>query len=114
LALDKALEELRLQGGWHARHARYTKLAGRVRRALGARGVETLLPVDESSCVLVAYRIPGGMTYAAIHDRLKQWGFVIYAGQGDLATQLFRISTMGDITHYDMERLLAAIESVFQ
>ena len=45
---------------------------------------------------------------------LKQWGFVIYAGQGDLAAQLFRISTMGDITDYDMERLLAAIESVFR
>ncbi len=114
LALDKALEELRLQGGWHARHARYSKLAGRVRRALAARGVETLLPADDSSCVLVAYRIPDGMTYAAIHDRLKQWGFVIYAGQGKLAAELFRISTMGDITHYDMERLLAAIESVFQ
>jgi len=64
--------------------------------------------------VLVAYQIPEGSTYAAIHDRLKQWGFVIYAGQGSLAAQLFRISTMGDITDYDMERLLAAIESVFQ
>jgi 2-aminoethylphosphonate-pyruvate transaminase len=53
------------------------------------------------------------MSYDDIHDGLKQWGFVIYAGQGDLAAQLFRISTMGDITDYDMERLLAAIESVF-
>jgi len=61
----------------------------------------------------VSYRIPDGMSYAQIHDGLKQWGFVIYAGQGSLAAQLFRISTMGDITHYDMERLLAAIESVF-
>lgn len=113
LALDKALEELRDHGGWQARHARYTKLAGRVRRALAARGVEALLQGGASSCVLVAYRIPDGATYAAIHDRLKQWGFVIYAGQGSLAAQLFRISTMGDITDYDMERLLAAIESVF-
>jgi 2-aminoethylphosphonate-pyruvate transaminase len=113
LALDKALEELSAHGGWQARHARYTRLADRVRRGLEARGVQTLLPKDESSCVLVAYRIPDGMTYAAIHDGLKQWGFVIYAGQGSLAEELFRISTMGDITHYDMERLLAAIESVF-
>ena len=113
LALDKALEELRAHGGWQARHARYTRLADRVRRGLEARGVRTLLPQDDSSCVLVAYRIPDGMTYTSIHDGLKQWGFVIYAGQGSLAEELFRISTMGDITHYDMERLLAAIESVF-
>jgi 2-aminoethylphosphonate-pyruvate transaminase len=113
LALDKALEELRAQGGWKARHARYSRLAGRVRRGLAARGVETILPAGASSSVLVSYRIPAGTTYAAIHDHLKQWGFVIYAGQGDLAAQLFRISTMGDITDYDMERLLAAFESVF-
>jgi 2-aminoethylphosphonate-pyruvate transaminase len=113
LALDKALEELAAHGGWRARHARYTRLAGRVRRALQALGVEALLPADESSAVLTAYRIPAGLTYEAIHDGLKQWGFVIYAGQGALAATLFRISTMGDITDYDMERLLAAIQSVF-
>lgn len=113
LALDAAMEELRRHGGWKSRHAHYSKLAGRVRRALTARGVEALLPAADSSCVLVSYLIPDGMTYASIHDGLKQWGFVIYAGQGDLASRLFRISTMGDITHYDMERLLAAIESVF-
>ncbi len=114
LALDRALEELRAQGGWPARHARYARLAGRVRRALGGLGVASLLPADESSTVLTAYRIPPGMSYAAIHDGLKQWGFVIYAGQGALAATLFRISTMGDITDYDMERLLAAIQSLFQ
>jgi 2-aminoethylphosphonate-pyruvate transaminase len=114
LALDRALEELRAQGGWPARHARYARLAGRVRHALGGLGVASLLPADESSTVLTAYRIPPGMSYAAIHDGLKQWGFVIYAGQGALAATLFRISTMGDITDYDMERLLAAIQSVFQ
>ena len=113
LALDKALEELRAQGGWRARHARYGRLAGRVRRALDGLGVEPLLPAGESSVVLTAYRIPAGMSYEAIHDGLKQWGFVIYAGQGALAQTLFRISTMGDITDYDMERLLAAIHSVF-
>ena len=84
-----------------------------MRRALAALGVETLLPADESSVVLTAYRIPDGMSYEPIHDALKQWGFVIYAGQGALAQTLFRISTMGDITDYDMERLLAAIQSVF-
>lgn len=112
LALDKALEELQAQGGWRARHARYSKLAGRVRRALEGLGVKTLLPPAESSAVLTAYRMPEGQSYEAIHDGFKQWGFVIYAGQGALASQLFRISTMGDITDYDMERLLAAIPSV--
>jgi 2-aminoethylphosphonate-pyruvate transaminase len=38
---------------------------------------------------------------------------VIYAGQGDLARQIFRVSTMGDISGYDLGRLLAALTDVF-
>ena len=34
-------------------------------------------------------------------------------GQGALAQTQFRISTMGDITDYDMERLLAGFDPVF-
>jgi 2-aminoethylphosphonate-pyruvate transaminase len=113
LALDQALLELKEQGGWKARHARYNKLANDVERALGSYGVETLLEPGVSSCVLRSYRLPKGRSYGEIHDGLKQRGFVIYAGQGKLATELFRISTMGDITDYDMERLLAALAAVF-
>lgn len=113
LALEKALDELGEQGGWKKRHARYHNLAGQVHRALRALGVQALLGPGESSCVLHAYRLPPGKTYQEIHDGLKQRGFVIYAGQGQLEDQMFRISTMGDIGHYDMERLLAALSSVF-
>jgi len=113
LALEKALEELAGQGGWAARHAHYSQLAGQVKRALRAAGVEPLLRPGESSCVLNAYRLPGDRTYEQIHDGLKQRGFVIYAGQGSLVTEMFRISTMGDISRYDMERLLAALHAVF-
>jgi len=113
LALDKALKELVEQGGWHARHAHYSNLAGKVKRALSSQGIQPLLNPGESSCVLNAYRLPERQSYDDIHDRLKQRGFVIYAGQGSLAAGMFRVSTMGDISNYDMERLLAALSSVF-
>jgi 2-aminoethylphosphonate-pyruvate transaminase len=70
------------------------------------------LPAEESSCVLRSYHLPDGLTYTELHDGLKQQGFVIYAGQGKLSEQLFRISTMGEISDYDMERLLHALRSV--
>lgn len=113
LALEQALVELKEQGGWKARHARYLKLANDVERALESYGVESLLEPAVSSCVLRSYRLPGDRSYEDIHDGLKQRGFVIYAGQGSLAAEMFRISTMGDISDYDMERLLAALEVVF-
>jgi len=113
LALDKALKELAEQGGWHARHAHYSNLAGKVKRALSSQGIQPLLNPGESSCVLNAYRLSERQSYDEIHDRLKQRGFIIYAGQGSLAAGMFRVSTMGDISNYDMERLLAALSSVF-
>jgi 2-aminoethylphosphonate-pyruvate transaminase len=114
LALEEALKELERHGGWKGRRAYYGDMAWQVRQTLAGFDVPALLEEGASSCVLTAYRIPEGFSYEGIHDGLKRWGFVIYAGQGGLESEMFRISTMGDITRYDIERLLAAIETVFK
>jgi len=112
LGLAQALKELKKQGGWKARRARYRQLALRVAQTCQDLGIEQWLPAEESSCVLRSYHLPAGMNYNALHDGLKQQGFVIYAGQGNLAAELFRISTMGDISDYDMARLVNALQTV--
>jgi 2-aminoethylphosphonate-pyruvate transaminase len=73
---------------------------------LEALGIRTVIPAEASSVVLRAYGLPPGLTYTRQHDALKADGFVIYAGQGDLAKTLFRISTMGHLTGTDIDRLL--------
>ncbi|HDR9168428.1 TPA: 2-aminoethylphosphonate aminotransferase [Burkholderia vietnamiensis] len=105
-ALVEALREFHEAGGWRARHARYKALADQVQAGLAARGMPLVLPDGESSVVLRAYRLPQGVAYEALHDGLKARGFVIYAGQGGLSKELFRISTMGAIEAADVERLL--------
>jgi len=112
LGLAQALKELKKQGGWEARRRRYRQLASEVACTLKELHVEPWLSADESSCVLRSYHLPDGLTYNELHDGLKQHGFVIYAGQGELAEQLFRISTMGEISNYDMARLEQAFQSV--
>ena len=111
-ALVEALREFEEEGGRAARYARYLALAEQVRVGLEAVGIESVLPAQQSSVVLRAYRLPAGVSYAALHDTMKQHGFVIYAGQGDLSKALFRISTMGAVTPADMERLLQCFASV--
>ena len=113
LALHQALQELVEQGGWRARRARYRELAERVRLCLAGLGVEPFLAPAVSSCVLRSYRLPEGVNYAQVHDRLKHYGFIIYAGQGGLSEQMFRISTMGAIDDADMLRLEAALSALF-
>ncbi|MDQ7977089.1 2-aminoethylphosphonate aminotransferase [Paraburkholderia sp. SARCC-3016] len=111
-ALVEALREMADEGGWTARHARYAALAEQVRAGLAARGIASVLPADQSSVVLRAYRLPGGVAYPQLHDALKARGFVIYAGQGGLSAELFRISTMGDIHAPDIERLLQGFDQL--
>ncbi|APR39088.1 2-aminoethylphosphonate aminotransferase [Paraburkholderia sp. SOS3] len=111
-ALVEALREMADEGGWTARHARYAALAEQVRAGLAARGMASVLPADQSSVVLRAYRLPGGVAYPQLHDALKARGFVIYAGQGGLSAELFRISTMGDIHAPDIERLLQGFDQL--
>lgn len=112
LALHEALGELEAQGGWQGRRERYLQLAEQVRAALEGMGVEPWLDPASSSCVLRSYRLPAGLTYNLLHDWLRHKGFVIYAGQGGLAGEMFRISTMGEIGDSDMERLLAAFKEI--
>jgi 2-aminoethylphosphonate-pyruvate transaminase len=108
-ALVEALREFEDEGGWRARHRRYAELAEQVRSGLAALGIESALSPDESSVVLRAYRLPKGVTYETLHDALKAEGFVIYAGQGGLSKELFRISTMGAVDKAAMDRLIASV-----
>ncbi|AOK19910.1 2-aminoethylphosphonate aminotransferase [Burkholderia cepacia] len=111
-ALVEALREFDEAGGWRARHAHYKALADQAQAGLAARGMPLVLPEGESSVVLRAYRLPQGVTYEQLHDGLKARGFVIYAGQGGLSKELFRISTMGAIQAADVERLLGGFTAL--
>jgi 2-aminoethylphosphonate-pyruvate transaminase len=105
-ALLEALREHAEEGGCPARHRRYAALAEQVRAGLARLEIAAVLPPEESSVVLRSYGMPAGTSYATLHDGLKARGFVIYAGQGNLSERLFRISTMGDLSAADIDRLL--------
>ncbi len=113
-ALVEALREYEEQGGRAARYDRYAALAERVRAGLAALGIAAAIPAEESSVVLRAYELPAGLSYVQLHDALKAEGFVIYAGQGNLSKSLFRISTMGNLTPADIDRLLLCFAQLLQ
>jgi 2-aminoethylphosphonate-pyruvate transaminase len=113
LALKEALSELADSGGWLARRERYRFISHTVRKALIELDVEPLLPPEETSAVLTAFRLPPRDNYARVHDALKARGFVIYAGQGELYKAMFRIANMGAIGDDDLTRLVAALRVTF-
>lgn len=113
-ALREALRELADQGGWQERHRRYFELSACLRECLTGMGVRPLIPLTESASMMTAFRLPMNRSYAALHDALKARGFVIYAGQGPLAREVFRIALMGAIGDEDFERLLTALRDVIE
>jgi 2-aminoethylphosphonate-pyruvate transaminase len=63
-----------------------------------------MLPPDLRSLTITSARLPAGLSYPTLHDRMKARGFVIYGGQGRLSEEAFRIANMG---HWSEERLVA-------
>ncbi len=111
-ALDEALKELKDKGGWKQRQKQYLEHMKIIRDGLIKLGIQPLIDEKDCSCVLHAYHLPKGISYTKLHDALKKQGFVIYAGQGDLAETMFRVSAMGAITRADMQRFVKAMEKI--
>lgn len=111
-ALDEALRELGDEGGWQERRKCYRKRMEIVREGFEELGIQALLPVSETSCVLDAFSLPDNISYEQLHDHLKENGFVIYAGQGQLAKNIFRISCMGEIEKEELDKLISSVSEL--
>jgi 2-aminoethylphosphonate-pyruvate transaminase len=83
-----------------------------LRNGFESLGLKCLLPPDLRSNTITSLELPAGLTYTALHDALKARGYVIYAGQGDLATRVFRVANMGHHTLAQFQGFLAALSEV--
>jgi 2-aminoethylphosphonate-pyruvate transaminase len=112
-AFDEALQEL-LEEGITQRIARYRTAANLLRAGFESLGLKCLLPPDLRSNTITSLELPAGFTYEALHDALKARGYVIYAGQGDLATRIFRVANMGHLTIEQFVGFLTALNEVLE
>jgi len=95
-ALDAALDEL-LAIGSSAHRQRYARRAAVLDEVLVHAGLEPIVAAEHRSRTVRSVPLPAGIDYAALHDELKRHGYVIYAGQGPLATEIFRVCCMGTL-----------------
>ena len=75
-------------------------------------GVRPLLTPDKLSNTITAYHLPEGVTYQSLHDQLKKEGYVIYAGQGQLLSKIFRVANMGALTEAQLVGFLDVFERI--
>jgi 2-aminoethylphosphonate-pyruvate transaminase len=110
-AFDEALNEL-LEEGVAKRIQRYRKMAALIRERMAKIGLKAVLTPDQQSNTITAYYLPEGLSYQSLHDRLKEQGYVIYAGQGNLENKIFRVANMGALTEAQFTAFLDAVERI--
>jgi 2-aminoethylphosphonate-pyruvate transaminase len=112
-AFEAALDEI-LEETVAGRIARYAARARELREGFARLGLVLLLPREWLSNTITSVKLPPGVTYEWLHDELKEVGFVIYAGQGGLEKQVFRVANMGEIGGEDTSRFLGELERILR
>jgi 2-aminoethylphosphonate-pyruvate transaminase len=112
-AFEEALDEL-LEEGVANRIHRYKKVSTMIREKLRALGIKPMLAPEFQSNTITCFHMPAGLSYQTLHDRLKEQGYVIYAGQGPLEGKTFRIANMGVLTVDNVQGFLRAFEQTLE
>ncbi|HEX9563393.1 MAG TPA: alanine--glyoxylate aminotransferase family protein [Gemmatimonadaceae bacterium] len=115
-ALDAQLQHIAREG-MEARWARHSAMATRTaawvdgQRQKG-RDVRVFAPEGYRSPAVTCISAPPGQTGPQIVSAMKEKGFVITAGYGDLKDAMFRIGHMGEHTVAELDVLLEALDEV--
>ncbi|MBI4617937.1 MAG: aminotransferase class V-fold PLP-dependent enzyme [Planctomycetes bacterium] len=110
-AFREALREL-AEETVTGRILRYRRASEYLRGEFSQMRLEFLLPPELRSNTITALSLPAGWTYPDLHDRMKERGFVIYAGQGALSATAFRVANMGWIEPADLARFSSELRKM--
>ena len=110
-ALREASKEL-VDEGVQERIAHYRDIAEILRDGLSSLGLTLLVSRENLSNTMTSVMLPEGVSYADLHNPLRDRGFVIYKSQGQLSATSFRLGTVGVITPDDIRSFLYALEEV--
>jgi 2-aminoethylphosphonate-pyruvate transaminase len=112
-ALEAALDEL-LEVGLERRFAHFARLARRLRRGFRRLGLRPLLPEALMSPLLTTVELPAGFSAGEFHERMKQAGYVVYAGKGILHDRVFQVANLGALTARHVDGFLAALRRIVE
>lgn len=109
-AFDAALD-LMIEETVPGRIARYRALAEQVRAGLAERGIALLLGSEYHSNTVTNAYVPDGISYAQLHDGLKDEGYIVYGVQEQLGN-VFRVANMGQVDAKDISGFFEALDRV--
>ncbi len=112
-ALEAALDEV-LATGLERRFAHFQVLAQRLRRGFRQLGLRPFIPEPLMSPLLTTLEVPRGFSAREFHDRLKDAGYIVYAGKGMLEDRVFQVANIGALTLRHCDAFLAALGHIVE
>jgi 2-aminoethylphosphonate-pyruvate transaminase len=113
-ALETALDELAEGGGVTARRDLYRRRNLRIRRVLTSLGFQSFTNTGRESHTISTLKVPPGVGVQELYDRLKQRGYVIYKGKGQLQAEYVQVANMGELPDQTIDAFLQAITNVVE
>ena len=110
LAMGKAVERHKAEGGIAPRQARYRSNWRRLVDGLRQRGFATFLDDTHASPIIATFHDPDDPNYdfMKFYEAMERRGFVIFPGRLTSANT-FRIGVMGDLTDGDISMIIDAV-----
>lgn len=114
MALNQSLKNI-LEQGVEQYRARTRELANRFRAFFTEIELELLVPDTQYlSSVLTTLRLPEGMSWTELQEKLRQKNIVMYGGKGPLIKTHFQVSNIGDLSDEDMEYCMTSLRSIIK
>jgi aspartate aminotransferase-like enzyme len=115
-ALEAQLSRIGVEGGVEARWRRHDAMRQVVERWIdgpgGELGFAYLPPVDRRSWTISCLTVPEGRNGRALAQDMRERGWIVGSGYGELKPSTIRIGHMGDHTPERVTELLACLEDV--
>ncbi len=115
LAFQKAIQELKAEGGIEKRSERYQQNYRLLIEGTEKIGLRTYLKKRDQGYIITSFLFPEhpNFDFTKFYEKLHQRGQVIY--QGKLSdTNCFRIGNIGQLYPADIEKLVFEIQEVFE
>lgn len=111
-AFHQALAELAKEGGIKARFARYHKCNELLRHGMEALGFKAYIKECDQGPIITTFFYPENfkVDFPAMHEYLKENGYVIYPGKLTDA-ETFRLGNIGEIYPEDVAKIIALFKA---
>ena len=114
LALNKELELIETEGGKRKRFELYSKRSRRIKEGVEALALSLFPQKGYESPTVACVNAPKGISGLDVYERMRERGFELAKGYGELKERTFRIGNMGYIRLEDVDEMLWTLGEILK